>query len=322
MTGFTRRRFVGALAALSPLVATQVRAEHDQTLKIIVGVPPGGTTDMMARLMGKELGEELKAPLIVENRAGASGIIGAAFVANAAPDGQVLLMSASSHATAPFLYKKMPYDTEKDLVPVGLVASTPYVLAVHPSLGVSTLAHLLDLLKKHPGQYSYASSGSGTAQHLAGEMLKRVTGVQMTHVPYKGSGAALPDVLAGRVPILFENVAIMTPYIKSGAMRAIAVTSTTRVAAMPQVPTMEQAGLHDFEVIGWFGLWAPAGTPAEAIGKLNAAINKVLQKPSIVRRFADVGAEPMGGSPEKQARWLHSEEVKWGGLIRATGITL
>jgi tripartite-type tricarboxylate transporter receptor subunit TctC len=313
---------VGALAALSPLIATQVRAERDQTLKIIVGVPPGGTTDMMARLIGKELGDDMKVSSIVENRAGASGIIGAASVANAAPDGQTLLTSASSHATAPFLYKKMPYDTEKDLVAVALVASTPYVLAVHPKLGVSTLPELLDLLKKHPGEYSYASSGNGTAQHLAGEMLKRVTGVQMTHVPYKGSGAVLPDVLAGRVPILFENVAVMTPHIKSGAMRAIAVTSAVRVAGLPQGPTLEQAGLRDFEVIGWFALWAPAGTPADAVGKLNAAVNKVLQKPSVVKRLADVGAEPMGGSPEKQTQWLHSEQVKWGGLIRETGITL
>lgn len=320
MSRFTRRQFVGALAALSPLMAAQVRAQ--QPVRIIVGVPPGGTTDMMARLMGKELGDEMKESVIVENRAGASGIIGAAFVASAPPDGLTLLMAASSHATAPYLYKKMPYDTQKDLVPVALVASTPYVLAVHPKLGVSTLAELLDLLKKHPGEYSYASSGAGTAQHLAGEMLKRVAGVQMTHVAYKGSGATLPDVLAGRVPILFENVAIMTPHIKSGAMRAIAVTSATRVVALPQVPTLEQAGLRDFEMIGWFGLWAPAGTPAERIGMLNALVNKVLRSPSVIKRLADVGAEPMGGSPEKQALWLHSEQVKWGGLIRETGITL
>jgi tripartite-type tricarboxylate transporter receptor subunit TctC len=321
MNQITRRAFVGMLgtATLLPGIAN---AQGGAIIKIVVGVPPGGTSDMMARLTAKELGKELKVPTMVENHPGASGIIGGAYVAHSAPDGNTLFLAASSHATAPFLYKDMPYDTDKDLVPVALVSSTPYVLAVHPKLGVSTVKELLALLKAHPGQYSYASSGPGTAQHLAAEMLKRQAGVQMTHVPYRGSGAAFPDVLAGRVPILFENIAVMTPYIKQGAMRALAVTSKERVAFLPDVPTMEESGLPGFEVLGWFALWAPANTPPAQIARLNAAVNQFLKDPALVKQLASVGAEPMGGSPEREAHWLKAEETKWGGLIRDIGIKL
>jgi tripartite-type tricarboxylate transporter receptor subunit TctC len=321
MNQITRRAFVRALAT-APLLPGLAHAQGGDVIKIIVGVPPGGTTDLMARLMGKELAEELKVSTVIENRPGASGIIGGAYVAHSAPDGHTLLMDASSHATAPFLYPDMPFKTDKDLIPVALVASTPYVLAVHPKLGVSTVKELLALLKAHPGQYSYASSGPGTAQHLAAEMLKRQAGVQMTHVPYRGSGAAIPDVLAGRVPILFENIAVMTPYIKHGAMRALAVTSKDRVPFLPDVPTMEESGLADFEVLGWFALWAPANTPPEEITRLNAAVNKSLKKRSVLKQLAAVGAQPMEGTPEQQARWQQAEEAKWGGLIRELGIKL
>lgn len=290
-------------------------------LKVIVGVPAGGTTDMMGRLIAQELAEALGTTAIVENRAGASGIIAAAHVAKSPPDGTTLLMTASSHATVQFLYKSMPYDTDKDLAPVSLVSATPYVLVVHPSVPAASLTELLDLIRNNPGKFSYASSSTGTAPHLAGEMLRKLTGTDMVHVPYKGSGTLLPDLLAGRVPMMFENVAVMTPHIRSGAMRAIAVTSPKRVATLPDVPTMSEAGLPGFEVLGWFALWAPAGTPRDVVQKLNTQIASIATKPSFLKRLSDVGAEPMGGSPERLRLWLKSEQNKWGGLIKEIGIT-
>jgi tripartite-type tricarboxylate transporter receptor subunit TctC len=318
----TRRLALQLMAAVALAAPLAAFAHYpDRLIKVVVGVPAGGTTDMMGRLIGKELAEGLGTNAVIENRVGASGIIAGGYVAKSPPDGYTLLMAASSHATVPFLYSSMPYDTDKDLVPVGLIVTTPYVLVVHPSVPASTFPQLLELLKKNPGKYSYASSSVGTAPHLAGEMLGRMTGVDIMHVPYKGSGTLLPDLLAGRVPIMFENVAVMTPHIKSGAMRAIAVTSGKRVPMLPEVPTMSESGLPGFEVLGWFALWAPAGTPPEVVKLLNAEVNKIVAKPAVARRFAEIGAEPLAGSPEKLAAWLKTEQAKWGGLIKELGIT-
>jgi tripartite-type tricarboxylate transporter receptor subunit TctC len=260
--------------------------------------------------------------VIVENRAGASGIIGASTVAKSRPDGYTLLTVSSMHATAPSLYKSMPYDTHKDLEPVSLIATTPYVLVVHPSVPATNFAELMTLLKQNPGKYAYASSGPGSAQHLAGEMLQRMQGIKMMHVPYKGSGAILPDLIAGRVPLLFENVALMAPLIKRGAVRPIAVTSAERTPLLPDVPTAIESGLPGFEVRGWFGVFAPAGTPPDVIKRLNNEINTVLVGSSARQRFAELGAEPLGGTPEQLGAFLEAEETKWGGLIREAGIKL
>jgi tripartite-type tricarboxylate transporter receptor subunit TctC len=318
-----RTAVLGSIVAVAgmPLPLRAQASFPGGPLKVIVGVPAGGTTDMMGRLIAQELAEALGTTAIVENRAGASGIIAGAYVAKSPPDGTTLLMAASSHATVPFLYKSMPYDTDKDLVPVGLISATPYVLVIHPSVPAASLTELLQLIRKNPGKFSYASSSAGTAPHLAGEMLRKLTGTDMVHVPYKGSGTLVPDLLAGRVPMMFENVAVMTPHIRSGAMRPIAVTSPKRVSTLPDVPTMSEAGLPGFEVLGWFALWAPAGTPRDVVQKLNTHIAKIVTKPSFVKRLSDVGAEPMGGSPERLAQWMKSEQTKWGGLIKEIGIT-
>lgn len=292
-----------------------------EPVKIIVGFPPGGTTDVVGRLVAKELSDALGVNVFVENRPGASGMIGAGIVANAKPDGYTLALVPSTHGTAPALYRSMPYQ-DKDLVPVALVASTPYVFVVHPSTPVTTFPEVLDLLRKHPGKYNFASSSPGTAQHLGGELLKRSAGVDMVHIPYKGSGALMPDLLAGRVQMMFENIAIMIPHIQKDALRPLAISSAKRSVLLPEIPTVAESGLPGFEVLGWFALLAPASTPPEVLKILNAEVNKLIVKPSAVARFAALGAEPLGGTSDDAKAFIAAEQEKWGKIIRDAGITV
>lgn len=294
-----------------------------QTVKILVGFPPGGTTDVMARLAAQELSVQTGKTFIVENRPGASGSIAVGSVANSAPDGHTLVMVPSTYGTAGALYANLPY-AESDLAPVGLIGSTPYVFVVHPSIPATSFGDLIRLLKQNPGKYEFASSSPGTAQHLAGELMKRMAGVDMLHVPYKGSGALLPDLLSGRVPMMFENLSIMTPHIKKGSLKSLAISSAKRSALLPDVPTVAEGGqgLEGFEVLGWFAILAPAKTPPAVIGFLNAELNKMIGKPSIVTRFQELGAEPMGGTPEQAAAYITAEREKWGKVIREAGIKL
>jgi tripartite-type tricarboxylate transporter receptor subunit TctC len=323
MNRFTRRlalKFIAAATLLAPLSAL---AQYPaQPIKMVVGFTAGGTTDVIGRLISNELSEAFGKAVVVDNRPGASGTIGGGVVAKSNPDGYTLLMVSSTHGTAPALYNKLPYDTDKDLVPVSLIAATPYVLVVHPTVPANNFHELISLLKQNPGKYEYASSSPGTSQHLSGEMLQRQMGLNILHVPYKGTGALMPDLIAGRVPMMFENVAVMTPHIKKGAMRAIAVTSAKRTPLLPDVPTVIESGVPGFEVLGWFGVFAPAGTPPDVIKRLNAEINKIIAKPAVVRRFAELGAEPLGGSPEQLGAFLKTEQDKWGRLIREAGIKL
>jgi tripartite-type tricarboxylate transporter receptor subunit TctC len=207
---------------------------------------------------------------------------------------------------------------------VSLIASTPYLFVVHPTLPVQNFRELIALLKSNPGKYQYASTSPGTAQHLGAELVKRMAGVDMEHVPYKGTGAVMPDLLSGRVPMMFENVAVMTPHVKKGALRALAVSSARRTPLLPEVPTVAETGLglEGFEVLGWFGLYAPAGTPPQILRRLNAEVNALVAQPAMVQRFADLGAEPLGGPPEALAAFLRSEQDKWGKVIRDLGIKL
>lgn len=307
-----------ALAALGPSAA-HAQGYPTQTVRIVVGFPPGGTTDVIGRLVAQELTESLGKAVVVENRPGASGTIGSGIVAKSAPDGHSLLVVSSTHGTAPALYASLPYE-DKDLVPAALVATTPYVLVVHPSMAATTMAQLLAYLKQNPGKVEYASSSPGTAQHLAGELVQRMAGVKIVHIPYKGSGALMPDLLAGRVPMMFENVAIMTPHIKKGALRPLAVSSAKRTPLLPDVPTVAETGLAGFEVLGWFAVLAPARTPAEIIRRLNTDVNAAIARPAIVARFAELGAEPLGGTPEQAAAFIKGEQEKWGKIIRDAGI--
>lgn len=311
----------GILAGTAALFAAAAAAQPypSQPVKIMVGFPPGGTTDVIGRLLAQGLTESLGKSFFVENRGGASGTIGAGLVAKSQPDGHTLLVVSSTHGTAPALYASMPYE-DKDLIPIVLIASTPYVFVVHPSIQATTFPQLLALVRQNPGKYEFASSSPGTAQHLGGELVKRMAGVDMVHVPYKGTGALLPDVLSGRVPMMFENVAIMGPHIKKGSLRPLAVSSARRTPLLPDVPTVAESGLSGFEVLGWFALLAPAGTPPEMVRLLNAEVNKLIVNPAIVQRFSELGAEPLGGTPEQAAAFIKAEQDKWGKVIRDAGI--
>jgi tripartite-type tricarboxylate transporter receptor subunit TctC len=315
------KRCLLLLAALLVAPAAFAQTYPAQPVKILVGFPPGGTTDVMGRLAAQELAAQTGKTFLVENRPGASGSIAAGAVAKSAPDGHTLVMVPSTYGTASALYNNLPY-AESELVPVGLLGSTPYVFVLHPGIPATTFTELIRLVRQNPGKYEFASSSPGTAQHLGGELVKRMAGVDMLHVPYKGSGALLPDLLSGRVPMMFENIAIMQPHIKKGSLKALAISSAKRSELLPGVPTVAETGqgLEGFEVLGWFAILAPAKTPAAVVGFLNAELNRMITKPAIVARFQELGAEPMGGTPEQAAAYIRAEQEKWGKVIRDAGI--
>lgn len=320
MKHFTRRVLLGATLAglaFAPAIATA----DEQPVKIVVGFAPGGTTDVLARQVAKLLNENTGRAVIVENKAGASGNIAAGMVAKAAPDGKTLLFVPSSHATNATLYKKLPFDTEKDFTAVGMVATTPYVLVVHPTVSAKSVEDLVSLLKQRPGALQYATAGQGTGQHLSGELFKKIAGVDMTQVPYKGSAAALPDVLAGRAPVMFDNVAVMTPHVRSGAVRALGVTSSKRSELLPDVPPLADT-LPGFDVQGWFALLAPAKTPPSVVQELNTALNAALQNPSFRSRLKELGAEPTGGNAQAADKLIQTEVDRWAKVISEAGIKL
>jgi tripartite-type tricarboxylate transporter receptor subunit TctC len=315
------KRYLLLVAALIVVPAALAQTYPTQPVKILVGFPPGGTTDVMGRLAAQELAAQTGKTFLVENRPGASGSIAAGVVAKSAPDGHTLVMVPSTYGTASALYNNLPY-ADSELIPVGLVGSTPYVFVLHPSIAAATFTDLIRLVKQNPGKYEFASSSPGTAQHLAGELVKRMAGVDMLHVPYKGSGALLPDLLSGRVPMMFENIAIMQPHIKKGSLKALAISSAKRSELLPGVPTVAETGqgLEGFEVLGWFAILAPAKTPPAVVGFLNAELNKMITKPAIVTRFQELGAEPMSGTPEQAVAYIRAEQDKWGKVIRDAGI--
>ena len=313
------------LALLSIVLPLSVLAQSwpTQPVRVMVGFPPGGTTDVIGRLVAHELSEQLGKPFVVENRGGASGTIGAGAVAKSAPDGHSLILVPSTYGTARALYASLPYE-ESDFVATGLVASTPYVFVVHPDFPAKGFGELIKLLKANPGKYNYASTSPGTAQHLGGELVKKMAGVDMVHIAYKGTGAVMPDLLSGRVPMMFENLAVMTPHIRKGSLRPLAVSSLKRTHLMPEVPTVAETGmgLEGFEVLGWFALLAPAKTPANIVQLLNAELNKMIAKPQIVAKFAELGAEPLGGTPERASGFIRADQEKWARIIRDAGIKI
>lgn len=311
--------FVCISAAFFSSIA-HAQPSQSAPIRMVVGFPAGGTTDIMARTVGARMTERYGQQVIIDNRSGASGIIGADIVAKAKPDGNTLLMSPSTQGTNLNLYSKLPYDTVRDFAPVALVATTPYVLVVHPSLPAHSVRDLITFLKANPGKYSFCSSSPGTAQHLAGELLKRSAGVDIQHIPYKGTGALMPDLLAGRVAIAFENITVMAPHIKSGALRALAVTSPKRSPVLPDLPSMIEAGMPDFVVIGWFGVFAPARTPEETIKRLNDQMSAIMKDPDVRDRLLTQGAEPVSGPPTALRDLLTREINVWGKVIRDAAI--
>ena len=317
-----RGTFRWALGALFAVVATVASAQSypNQTIRLVVPFPAAGTTDILARAAAQKLTEAFGQSVVVDNRPGAAGNIGSDLVAKSAPDGYTLLMgTVGTHAINPSLYSKMPYDHVKDFVPVVLVAGVPNVLVVNPALPVNSVADLIKLAKDKPGQINFASSGSGTSIHLSGELFKTMAGVDITHVPYKGSSPALVDLIGGQVQIMFDNLPSALPQIKAGKLRAIAVTSLKRAPVLPDVPTISESGLPGFEASSWFGVLAPAGTPAPIVARINAEINKWLQSAEAREKLLSQGAEAAGGTPEQFAHHIRAESEKWAKVVKASG---
>ncbi len=308
------------ILSLSAMLVMSSAFAQSQT-RILVGYAPGGTTDILARLVADGISKQLGTDVIVENRPGASGNIAAAQVATSRNDGRTILFAPSSHATNATLYKTS-FDTKKDFSSVGLVAATPYVLVVHPSLPVTNVSELISYLKTRKGEVAYASASPGTAQHLAGELFKKSANVDMLHVPYKGSAAAFPDLAAGRTPIMFDNIAVILPHIKSGAVRAIAVTSPKRSALLPDVPTVAESGLPNFEMTGWFGMFIPSSTDVATLEKLNAALNKTINEESFQKRLQQIGADSLVTTPKGADEYVKDEISKWHDVIKSANISI
>ena len=291
-------------------------------ITIVVPASPGGAIDLAARLIGQKLTDAWGKPVVIDNKTGATGIIGTDLVAKSAPDGHLLALVASSHAINPSMVKKLPFDTVKSFEPVIQTHVVPLVLVVAPALAANTVPELIAYGKAHPGELSFASSGSGGAPHFSGELFKALSGIEMTHIPYKGSTLAHPDLLSGRVSMMFDTVAAIAPQIKAGKVRALAVTTATRSSVLPDVPTMKEAGMSAFETSTWGGILAPAGTPVAVVAKLNAEINQALAAPDVRKRLQDAGIEPAGGTPAQFAAFIASEITKWGKVAQAAGIKL
>jgi tripartite-type tricarboxylate transporter receptor subunit TctC len=310
-----------ALAALCALpAAAQDAAYPNRPVRLVVPFPAGGTTDIIARAVAQRFGEVFGQSFVVDNRPGAGGNLGAGLVARAAPDGYTLVMgTVGTHAINPSLYAQMPYDHVKDFAPVLLVAGVPNVLEVNPELPVHTVGELVAYAKANPGKLNFASSGSGTSIHLSGELFKTMTGVSMQHVPYKGSAPALQDLMGGQVQLMFDNLPSSLPFIKSGKLRAIAVTTTSRAAALPDVPTIAESGYPGFEASSWFGLLAPKGTPEAIIARLNAEGNRWLASPDAKEKLLAQGAIAAGGSPADFAKHIAVETAKWAKVVKESG---
>ncbi len=308
-----------ALALAVPAVAL-AQAFPAKPVKIIVTYPPGGGADLMARLVAPKMAEALGQPVVVENKAGASGQIGASEVARAAPDGYTLMLDAANYAVNPSLFAKLPYDPAKAFTPIGVLALFPNMLVVTPSFAPRSVKELVDLAKSKPGAVAFASSGNGSAQHLAGELFKQKAGVDLQHIPYKGGGPALNDVMGGQVPVFFANVASGLAHVKGGKLRALALTGAKRIAALPDVPTMAEAGVPGYEVYEWNGLFAPAGTPAPVVRKLADALAKAMASPDIKERVASLGGEISGYGPKEAEKFIREQTELWGKVVKAGDI--
>ena len=314
---------LGALAAASlSLTSAHVAAQGfpNKPIRLVVPYAPGGATDIIGRAAAAELTRLLGQPVNVDNRPGAGGNLGAELVARAAPDGHTLLVSASSlHGITPFLYSKLNYDPNKDLKPVIVLGAFANVLVVNQNVKANSVSELISEIKANPGKFSYASSGSGSTIHLSGEMFKSLTGVDMPHVPYKGSGPALTDLMGGQVQIMFDNIPSAIVHIRSGKLKALATTGETRSKTLPDLPTMREAGLKDYVSTAWFGIVAPAGTPADIVAKLNAEGQKAVVSPEFVKKMNEFGYDVVGGTPEKMASMIQDELRRWGPLVKASG---
>jgi tripartite-type tricarboxylate transporter receptor subunit TctC len=312
------------LAGLLTSGACAVAAEYpDRAVKVVVPASPGGGADFVTRILSVKLGEIMGQPIVVENRAGASGTIAADLVAKSTPNGYTLLMAQSTSAViAPHLYKKLSYDPINDLTPVTLVALVPNMLVVNPSVPAKTVKEFIALARAKPGMLNFGSSGKGAPSHLAGESFKRAAGVDMVHVPYKGAGPAVNALISGEIQVMFAPMVSVLPHVKSGRLKAIAVTSAERSQSAPEIPTIAESGLPDFEINSWFGLFVPANTPGAIIDRLHRDTAAALKNPDVIARYASEGAEPGGNTPAQFSAFVRAEYVKYGKVVKDSGAQL
>ena len=315
--------FVLALAALL-LAATQAHAQSAnypaRPVRLVVPFAAGGTNDTLGRILSEKFSTRLGQPFVTDNRGGANTVVGSEIVARAAPDGHTLLMVSASIAVNPSLVRKLPYDTERDFAPVGMVASGPYLMVVHPGVPAKSVSEFVAWVKSRPGKVDYASSGTGGPPHLAAELLKITAGIDMQHVPFKGGGAVLPDLIAGRVSMFFGSIATLKAHVDSGRLRAVGMTTLKRANAMPDVPTFNESGLKGYEVNGWYGLFTTAKTPAAVVDKLNSTLRQILSDADTRAQLARNGLDPAPTSTDEFGKLLKAEIVKWAQVVKAADI--
>ena len=323
-TSVARRSLLTAVAGSLVLACSAAFAQPwpSKTITLVVPFPPGGTTDVLARTLGEKLTAALGQTVIVESRPGAGATLGAAYVAKSQPDGYTLLVGAVHHTIATSVYKKLPYDFQKDFAPITTIALVPNVLTVNVSTPVKNVAELVAMAKAQPGKLTFGSNGNGTAQHLIGTQFQNMTGTELVHIPYKGSGPLATDLLGGQITMSFDTVTPVLPHIKAGKLRALAVTTAKRSSALPDVPTLDEAGLKGFNLGTWFGVLAPVGTPKEIVAKLNAEMVKVIHSPDFRKRMEEIGAEPVGDTSEQMAAQIKAETEKFARLVKEAKVTI
>jgi tripartite-type tricarboxylate transporter receptor subunit TctC len=310
------------IAYAAACTAAYAQTAPPRSVRLLVPTSPGGGTDFSARVIAPKLGEFLGQSIVVENRAGGGTIIGNEAVARAAPNGSTLLMGISSLTTIPYLHAKVPYELERDLAPISQVVTVPHLLVGHPSLPVRSVQELIAFAKARPGEINYAAGSAGSNPHLAMELFNHITGIRMVHVPFKGQGPALTDVLGGHTSVMMGNLLSALPHAKAGRLRAFGVSSGKRSTVAPEVPTIAEAGLSGYEVVQWFGVLAPGGTPGDIITKVHAALVRTLQDASVRERFVSDGAEPVGNTPEQFAAVIRADLARWARVIKAARIKL
>ena len=311
-----------AMAGFCAMSCAQAQSWPNKPLTLIVPFPSGGTTDVLARAVAQELSSALGQPVVVESKPGAGATLGADFVAKAKPDGYTLLMGAVHHTIATSVYKKLPYDFQKDLAPIGVVALVPNVLVIHPSIPAKNVAELLALAKAQPDKYSFGSNGNGTLQHLIGAQFESMGGVELLHVPYKGSGPLTTDLLGGQIHMSFDTITPVLAHIKAGKLRALAVTTAKRSAALPNVPTLDEAGLKGFDLGTWFGLLAPASTPTPVVDRLSQELVRIVARADFQKKLEDIGASPVGNSPAQMARQIKEDTDRFAKLVKDAKVSI
>lgn len=320
----SRRRLLAFAAGLACAAALPAHAETwpAKPVRLVVGYAAGGATDVVARLVGQKMGEQLGQPVLVDNRTGANSNVGAELVARAPADGYTLYVYTIANTINASLYGKLGYDPRKDFEPIGLMAKIPNILVVHPALPVKTVEDYQRFAKSSKGGITFAYSGSGSSIHLSGEMFKMQTGLNMLHVPYRGSAPAVTDLLGGQVQSMFDNAPSALPHVQAGKLRAVAVTSAQRLPMLPDVPTLAESGFPGLDVQSWFGLAAPAGTPAPVIARLNTALNQALEAPEVKKRLQDLAATPAPGTPAQMRAFAEAEITRWQAVVKASGASV